>query len=122
MSGGVIPALFALVLIAILQIIPPRLVGLVIDGISRGTMSRQQLVVWVAVMLGIALLVYGLRYIWRLWLFGASYKLAIQLRQKIYQQLSQQIRFFIYVIVRAILLRVQPMMLIVSFLRRVKVF
>lgn len=79
-----------LVLIAILQIIPPRLVGLVIDGISRGTMSRQQLVVWVAVMLGIALLVYGLRYIWRLWLFGASYKLAIQLRQKIYQQLSQQ--------------------------------
>lgn len=64
--------------------------GLVIDGISRGTMSRQQLVVWVAVMLGIALLVYGLRYIWRLWLFGASYKLAIQLRQKIYQQLSQQ--------------------------------
>ncbi|MEI9750401.1 SmdA family multidrug ABC transporter permease/ATP-binding protein [Moellerella wisconsensis] len=83
-----------LVLIAILQIIPPRLVGLVIDGISRGTMSRQQLVVWVAVMLGIALLVYGLRYIWRLWLFGASYKLAIQLRQKIYQQLSQQDQAF----------------------------
>ncbi|WP_277850189.1 SmdA family multidrug ABC transporter permease/ATP-binding protein [Moellerella wisconsensis] len=83
-----------LVLIAILQIIPPRLVGLVIDGISRETMSRQQLVVWVAVMLGIALLVYGLRYIWRLWLFGASYKLAIQLRQKIYQQLSQQDQAF----------------------------
>lgn len=83
-----------LVLIAILQIIPPRLVGLVIDGISRGTMSRQQLVVWVVVMLGIALLVYGLRYIWRLWLFGASYKLAIQLRQKIYQQLSQQDQVF----------------------------
>lgn len=83
-----------LVLIAILQIIPPRLVGLVIDGISRETMSRQQLVVWVVVMLGIALLVYGLRYIWRLWLFGASYKLAIQLRQKIYQQLSQQDQAF----------------------------
>ncbi|UNH38406.1 SmdA family multidrug ABC transporter permease/ATP-binding protein [Moellerella wisconsensis] len=83
-----------LVLIAILQIIPPRLVGLVIDGITRETMSRQQLVVWVAVMLGIALLVYGLRYIWRLWLFGASYKLAIQLRQKIYQQLSQQDQAF----------------------------
>lgn len=83
-----------LVLIAILQIIPPCLVGLVIDGISRETMSRQQLVVWVAVMLGIALLVYGLRYIWRLWLFGASYKLAIQLRQKIYQQLSQQDQAF----------------------------
>lgn len=96
--------------------------GLVIDGISRGTMSRQQLVVWVAVMLGIALLVYGLRYIWRLWLFGASYKLAIQLRQKFISNLVSKIRFFIYVIVRAILLRVQPMMLIVSFLRRVKVF
>ncbi len=34
-------------------------------------------------MLLIALVVYGLRYIWRLWLFGASYKLAVQLRQRV---------------------------------------
>ncbi len=31
-----------------------------------------------------------LRYVWRLWLFGASYKLAVQLRQKFYRQLSLQ--------------------------------
>ncbi|MDX7018548.1 ABC transporter transmembrane domain-containing protein, partial [Klebsiella aerogenes] len=36
------------------------------------------------------LAVYLLRYIWRLWLFGASYQLAVKLRMQIYRQLSLQ--------------------------------
>lgn len=83
-----------LILIAILQLIPPRLVGVIIDGVSSKTITTSQVVFWVVVMLVIALLVYGLRYVWRLWLFGASYKLAIQLRQKIYDQLNQQSQAF----------------------------
>ncbi|UBX47648.1 SmdA family multidrug ABC transporter permease/ATP-binding protein [Providencia alcalifaciens] len=83
-------AICFLVVIAILQIIPPRFVGVIVDGISKGSMTNQQLVTYVLSMLGIALTVYGLRYVWRLWLFGASYKLAVRLRQQIYQQLSLQ--------------------------------
>lgn len=79
-----------LIVIAILQLIPPRIVGVVVDGISKETMPRSQLVNYVLLMLFIALIVYGLRYVWRLWLFGASYKLAVQLRQKFYRQLSLQ--------------------------------
>lgn len=83
-----------LIIIAILQLVPPRIVGVVVDGISKGAMSTKQLITYVLVMLLIALVVYGLRYVWRLWLFGASYKLAVQLRQKFYQQLSLQNQAF----------------------------
>lgn len=83
-----------LIIIAILQLIPPRIVGVVVDGISKGAMSTKQLITYVLVMLLIALVVYGLRYVWRLWLFGASYKLAVQLRQKFYRQLSLQNQAF----------------------------
>lgn len=83
-----------LIVIAILQLIPPRIVGVVVDGISKETMPRSQLVNYVLLMLFIALIVYGLRYVWRLWLFGASYKLAVQLRQKFYRQLSLQNQAF----------------------------
>ncbi|HHD7738662.1 TPA: SmdA family multidrug ABC transporter permease/ATP-binding protein [Providencia rettgeri] len=83
-----------LIIIAILQLVPPRIVGVVVDGISKGAMSTKQLITYVLVMLLIALVVYGLRYVWRLWLFGASYKLAVQLRQKFYRQLSLQNQAF----------------------------
>lgn len=83
-----------LIVIAILQLIPPRIVGVVVDGISKETMQRSQLVNYVLLMLFIALIVYGFRYVWRLWLFGASYKLAVQLRQKFYRQLSLQNQAF----------------------------
>ncbi|WP_272678329.1 SmdA family multidrug ABC transporter permease/ATP-binding protein [Providencia sp. PROV019] len=79
-----------LIIIAILQLVPPRIVGVVVDGISKGAMPTKQLITYVSAMLLIALVVYGLRYVWRLWLFGASYKLAVQLRQKFYRQLSLQ--------------------------------
>ncbi|ENG4185843.1 SmdA family multidrug ABC transporter permease/ATP-binding protein [Providencia rettgeri] len=79
-----------LIIIAILQLVPPRIVGVVVDGISKDTMPKKQLVTYILLMLLIALVVYGLRYVWRLWLFGASYKLAVQLRQKFYRQLSLQ--------------------------------
>lgn len=83
-----------LIVIAILQLVPPRIVGVVVDGISKDAMPRSQLINYVLLMLFIALIVYGLRYVWRLWLFGASYKLAVQLRQKFYRQLSLQNQAF----------------------------
>ena len=87
-------AIVLLIFIALLQIIPPRLVGSIIDGISKQTMNINQLIGWISVMILIAFIIYGLRYVWRLWLFGASYKLAIQLRQKFYRQFSQQTQEF----------------------------
>lgn len=38
----------------------------------------------------IAVVVYLLRYVWRVLLFGASYQLAVELREDYYRQLSRQ--------------------------------
>lgn len=38
----------------------------------------------------IAVMVYLLRYVWRVLLFGASYQLAVELREDFYRQLSRQ--------------------------------
>ncbi|WP_275370045.1 ABC transporter transmembrane domain-containing protein, partial [Xenorhabdus bovienii] len=61
-----------------------------VDGISANTMSSDQLLMWLGVLLIIALAIYGLRYVWRVWLFGASYRLAVKLRSDFYLRLSSQ--------------------------------
>ncbi|KLU16860.1 MULTISPECIES: SmdA family multidrug ABC transporter permease/ATP-binding protein [Xenorhabdus] len=83
-------AVIFLVLIAVLQLIPPHLVGIIVDGISSKTMTSRQLLMLLGLMLFIALAIYGLRYVWRVWLFGASYRLAVKLRGDFYKRLSSQ--------------------------------
>ncbi|WP_273801817.1 SmdA family multidrug ABC transporter permease/ATP-binding protein [Proteus vulgaris] len=83
-------AIFLLMVIAVLQVIPPKIVGIIVDGVDNHSLSFSQVMNWVGVMVLIALAVYLLRYFWRLWLFGASYQLAVKLRMQIYQQLNQQ--------------------------------
>ncbi|MDW8845915.1 SmdA family multidrug ABC transporter permease/ATP-binding protein [Erwinia sp. MMLR14_017] len=83
-------AVFLLIVIAVLQLVPPKVVGTIVDGFSRQQMSTSQLMIWVGVMLLTAVVVYLLRYVWRVLLFGASYQLAVELRQDFYRQLSRQ--------------------------------
>lgn len=45
---------------------------------------------WIGTIALIAVVVYLLRYVWRVLLFGASYQLAVELREDYYRQLSRQ--------------------------------
>ena len=45
---------------------------------------------WVGTLVLTAVVVYLLRYVWRVLLFGASYQLAVELREDFYRQLSRQ--------------------------------
>ncbi|KEY60543.1 SmdA family multidrug ABC transporter permease/ATP-binding protein [Serratia sp. DD3] len=83
-------AVLLLVIIALLQLLPPKLVGIIVDGVTHQQMSTHTLMSWLALMCGVAIIVYLLRYVWRVLLFGASYQLAIELRGNFYRQLSQQ--------------------------------
>lgn len=83
-------AVALLIVIAILQLLPPKLVGVIVDGVTRGHMSAPWVMKWIGVMLLIAVMVYLLRYVWRIFLFGASYQLAVELREDFYRQLSRQ--------------------------------
>lgn len=83
-------AVALLIIIAILQLVPPKLVGVIVDGVTGQTLSGQQVLMWLGVMVAIAVVVYALRYVWRVLLFGASYQLAVELREDYYRQLSRQ--------------------------------
>ncbi|HAT1568823.1 SmdA family multidrug ABC transporter permease/ATP-binding protein [Kluyvera cryocrescens] len=83
-------AVSLLIIIAILQLIPPKVVGIVVDGVSQHHFTAGKLLMWVGTMVLIAVVVYLLRYVWRVLLFGASYQLAVELREDFYRQLSRQ--------------------------------
>lgn len=83
-------AVLLLILIAILQLLPPKLVGFIVDGVTTKQMSPVALIWWLGLMLGTAIIVYFLRYFWRILLFGASYQLAVELRKNFYRYLSRQ--------------------------------
>ncbi|MBV8044024.1 SmdA family multidrug ABC transporter permease/ATP-binding protein [Pluralibacter sp.] len=83
-------AVCLLIIIAILQLIPPKVVGYVVDGVTQQHYTASRVLMWVATLLLIAVVVYLLRYVWRVLLFGASYQLAVELREDFYRQLSRQ--------------------------------
>lgn len=74
-------AVVLLIVIAILQLLPPKLVGIIVDGVTEKQMSTGVLMAWLGLMIGTAIVVYLLRYVWRVLLFGASYQLAVELRE-----------------------------------------
>lgn len=83
-------AISLLIVVAGLQLFPPRIVGLLVDDIMLGHTTAGVIWKWIGLLLGAALLIYILRYFWRVTLFGASYQLAVQLRNEFYRQLSRQ--------------------------------
>lgn len=78
-----------LLVVALLELIPPKAVGYVVDGIQNGTLTISKL--WkVMLLLSIgALLTYTARYIWRIMIFGASVRLARKLRNQLFEHFTK---------------------------------
>lgn len=90
-----VAAMIMLAIVSALNMVAPWLVGSVVDHIAQGTLTLALLWQTVAILVGTGLLVYGLRYLWRLMLYSASYKLGSILRQRLYQHwLGQSAVFF----------------------------
>lgn len=70
----------SLILVSFLNLIPPRIMGLVIDLIDKRRLTLGQLVVDIALLVLAALAMYGLRFVWRRYIFGTANKLARILR------------------------------------------
>ncbi|MDO6705122.1 ABC transporter transmembrane domain-containing protein [Photobacterium sp. 1_MG-2023] len=85
--GGAI-AIF--VVIAIFELIPPRAVGWIVDGVVDGSITVQAMLMWLVGLAAMWTVVYLLRIVWRLWLFGSAAKLGTVLRDKLYQHFSRQ--------------------------------
>lgn len=81
--------LFMLMIVAILQLIPPKVIGYTIDEIGDGSLTKQSLFKWIAIIVVVAILMYALRYYWRQMIFGSSNYLARTLRQKLHRHFTQ---------------------------------
>jgi ATP-binding cassette, subfamily B, multidrug efflux pump len=78
-----------LLLVAFLTLIPPKIIGIVADEIGNGTLTWGRLGLWVGVLAGTGLLLYILRYYWRICIFGSSVKLGRILRNQIYEHFTK---------------------------------
>ncbi|WAI11664.1 MAG: SmdA family multidrug ABC transporter permease/ATP-binding protein [Buchnera aphidicola (Macrosiphum albifrons)] len=87
-------AILLLIIIAVLQLLPPKIVGILIDLIIKKNLHGLQILPYISIILLVAIIVYILRCLWRILLFGASYQLATELRVKLYSYLSQQSQIF----------------------------
>ena len=72
-----------------LQLVPPKIIGIVIDEMGDGSLSRESLTKWLLIIALVAALLYFLRYWWRQMIFGSSNFLAKTLREKLFRHFTQ---------------------------------
>ena len=81
--------------ISALQLVPPKAVGIIVDGVVDNTLETSTLVIWLLGLIVLFFAIYGCRILWRIWLFGASWELGTILRNRLYRHVSTQPpRFF----------------------------
>ncbi|MDN3014643.1 ABC transporter transmembrane domain-containing protein [Paenibacillus sp. BSR1-1] len=84
-----ISGIFLLMLVALLTLVPPKVIGIIADHIHDGTMTKGILFQWMLVLVGTGLSMYVLRYFWRIMIFGSSVKLSKILRDRLFQHFTK---------------------------------
>ena len=81
--------IIALILVSIFNLIPPKVIGTVIDRIESGNLTNGQLFLNVGYLVLAALAMYALRYVWRVYIFGAAYNLGRILRSRLFEHFTK---------------------------------
>lgn len=84
-----IVGILALSLVSVFNLIPPRVIGNVVDNIASGELTNKYLFINLAYLVSAALIMYGLRYVWRVYIFGAAYNLGRLLRFRLFQHFTK---------------------------------
>ncbi|MDO4814478.1 MAG: ABC transporter transmembrane domain-containing protein [Gemella sp.] len=82
-------AIASLIIVSILNLVPPMVIGNVIDAVNGKNLSKNDLILNVFLLLLAAVAMYYLRYVWRLNLFGAASRLGQKLRFKLYTHFTK---------------------------------
>lgn len=72
-----------------LSLVPPAVVGMVINHLTNHTMSWRFLLAALGVIFGTAAIRYGTGYLWRVRVFGGSIRLATEIRDKLYAHFTK---------------------------------
>lgn len=79
----------ALVLVSILQLLPPKVIGLVVDDIALGTLTAPGLTKWLIILAIAGILMYIARFYWRVMIFGSSVLLSRTMREKLFNHFTR---------------------------------
>ncbi|MCX7569682.1 ABC transporter transmembrane domain-containing protein [Tumebacillus sp. DT12] len=79
-----------LLMVSLLNLIAPYVIGVIVDEIAGATLTGEALVKWMGLILAAALAIYVLRFVWRIFIFGAAFRLSRLLRNRLYQHFTKQ--------------------------------
>ncbi|MFZ3587817.1 ABC transporter transmembrane domain-containing protein [Bacillus sp. DJP31] len=88
---------FGIILLAfvgLLELVPPKVIGIVVDLINNETLTKDKLLQLAGALLAMAVTIYLLRYAWRIMIFGASVRLARLLRNHLYEHFTKMSQTF----------------------------
>lgn len=79
----------ALSLVAVLNLVPPFVMGVIVDRIASQNLTSVDLVINIVYLLLAALGMYFLRYVWRMYILGTSYRLGQIMRFRLFEHFTQ---------------------------------
>ncbi|MEI5991781.1 ABC transporter ATP-binding protein/peptidase [Enterococcus termitis] len=80
---------FSLVMVALVQLVPPKVIGIVVDKIADKNLTIKPILFWVGVLLAAALAQYIFRYIWRIYIWGSAARLEKDLRRQLFHHFTK---------------------------------
>lgn len=80
--------LFFLVLIDLLQLVPPKLIGYITDSMAKGTATSSLLIKYILFIILIAVVMSIGRFIWRIFIVGTSRYVEYDIRNKFFKHLQ----------------------------------
>lgn len=89
-----ISGVIALFVVSIIALLPPRIIGIIVDQIASQTITMQSLIMWVSLLGVTAVAQYLLRYIWRINIFGTASKLERIIRTQLYRHFTEMDKHF----------------------------
>ncbi|PIC80896.1 multidrug ABC transporter permease/ATP-binding protein [Sporosarcina sp. P18a] len=79
----------ALMIVALLQLAPPKIIGYIVDAVAKDELTAEMLMRWMIILVVTGVLMYVLRYIWRVMIFGSSVYLARVMRERLFTHFTR---------------------------------
>ncbi|MCP3774491.1 ABC transporter transmembrane domain-containing protein [Paenibacillus sp. MZ04-78.2] len=80
-------AVIVLITVNVVEMLPPLLLGIALDHIQQSTLSWSSLAQSIGYMLGLAVVIYSLNYVWMFQLHGGANRLQLKLRSHLFTHL-----------------------------------
>nr|WP_275983732.1 ABC transporter transmembrane domain-containing protein [Paenibacillus hamazuiensis] len=80
--------------VGVLEVLPPKMLGSAIDKLREGTLSADRVRDLLLQLMVLNVLIYGMTYVWRYYLFGGAFHVERQLRSRLMGHLLRMTPFF----------------------------